>query len=141
MAELTQIEGALLAHVSEWGARDFEWGTTDCCQFVADWWHKVTDDDSVTLWRGTYDSLDGALNIIDAAGGLVALVSEVTGVKARSGKSAQAGDICLVRVHTDLGETVAMGIAASDGHIALRARAGVMIFQAVPSVVWPCPKR
>lgn len=63
--------------IEEWQDRPFEWGVTDCCQFVSACVEELTGEDFVSLVL--YENHDEAIEQIDAAGGLDLLVSSVLG--------------------------------------------------------------
>lgn len=77
----------------------FSWGHHDCCLFAADAVLAMTGTDPAKSLRGEYETLRGALRIIDANGGMelmcdrLALAADMHRVAINSAKR---GDIVLV---------------------------------------------
>lgn len=60
--------GRLARTVSDWSARPFEPGVTDCAMFAAACVEAVTDVDLAAEWRGRYETEDDGRSLIKAAG-------------------------------------------------------------------------
>lgn len=82
-------------------ARRWAWGECDCLIFLADWLERATGIDPAGEYRGGYDDERGARRVIQAAGGIFALVDRCA---ARAGLQdvlpslVCPGDIGLVQV-------------------------------------------
>ncbi len=90
---MTLREFLSLPHRFMWGGE----GGDDCLMFCASWVAEVTGVDPVAEFRGTYDSAEGAMAIIDRNGGMVALVDAVAkraGLKRTD--NPQTGDIGII---------------------------------------------
>jgi hypothetical protein len=53
----------------------FQWGRLDCCLWAATWVEQCCGWDPAADLRGTYESEAGALRIIEAEGGVVAMLN------------------------------------------------------------------
>jgi len=80
--------------VKERTAMPFIWGQNDCCLFVADAILAMTDCDPAAPVRG-YDSALGAHRLIEGAGGLRHLTSQLLGEPV-SPLMAAVGDVVLL---------------------------------------------
>jgi hypothetical protein len=74
----------------------FEWGSQDCCLWAADCVLAVSGVDYAAPFRGRYSTAAGALEMLLAAGGLVALADQV-GPRI-SALMASFGDIGIVQL-------------------------------------------
>ena len=75
--------------------REFKYGVTDCCLFVADYVHELTGVDHAAQWRGTYNTPEGAKSIIDENGGYESMFdAALPGCRVDAGNSV-TGDIVL----------------------------------------------
>jgi hypothetical protein len=83
----------------------FERGVHDCCLFAADWVLALTGVDYAAALRGTYADDESALAIIQAAGGIVPLVSRLVG-EPIAVSLAQRGDVVAIKE----GTTGAIGV-------------------------------
>lgn len=75
-------------------ARPFEWGTHDCCLWAASAVLALTGNDPGRQWRGAYATARGALDLLEAVGGLEG-AGELTGTPIAVALAA-VGDIGLV---------------------------------------------
>ena len=66
----------LIAYQEEVRFKPFAWGAWDCCQFTAEWVHRVTGSDPRGMFPA-YSSEAEAREVLAAAGGLLALVDKV----------------------------------------------------------------
>lgn len=69
--------------------RPMTWGQDDCSLLIADWWRANHGTDPAAHLRGTYSTEDEKAAIVDAAGGLVNLVSDIA---ARAGAQMSAAN-------------------------------------------------
>ena len=100
----------------------FEWGKYDCCLFAGNAVLSMTGTDHAKDFRGKYNSEEGAQELLEEKGGLVAYLDSVLTPKEIN--FAQRGDV--VMVTTDLGDT--LGIFWSMGTVWLHAPEGVKLF-------------
>lgn len=80
----------LAAYLSARRRMPFAWGTNDCAIFAADCVLDLTGTDPAARWRG-YETEEAAREIVDAAGGMRALVA----LTERPIAFAQRGDVVL----------------------------------------------
>ena len=66
----------LAAFLQETGQREFRYGETDCCLWVADWLVRNGHSDPAHDLRGTYGSAFGCGRVLKARGGLLAVFSD-----------------------------------------------------------------
>lgn len=66
----------LSAYLAEWRGRQWEWGVSDCCTFVADRVLEVTGIDLMVEYRGDYASEEDAEAFISEGGGLAQMLRE-----------------------------------------------------------------
>lgn len=78
--------------------REFEWGVCDCCLWAADLVKAAHGIDFSEPFRGTYRSERGALRIIRRYGGMMPMISEITGIKPVGPIFANVGDPVLATV-------------------------------------------
>lgn len=79
--------------------RPFVWGYHDCCLFAADAVHVMTGEDPAGSLRGEYDSLRGAMRLVDANGGMEVMCDRLAfsvGMVKILPNQAGRGDIVLV---------------------------------------------
>lgn len=100
----------------------FQWGSYDCCLYVADTIEAMTGFDPAEWFRGKYDSEEGAMALIEEKGGMVGYMDSL--FKSKSVEYAQRGDA--VVVETDNGPT--MGIMWSGGAVWMQSETGVKLF-------------
>lgn len=72
----------------------FQWGANDCCTFAADAVQAITGRDVRSAFP-IYDGALGAVRVIEKAGGLQQLATEVLGASV-SPRMAAVGDVVLV---------------------------------------------
>lgn len=84
----TSLDQVLAALVTQWQARPFAWGTTDCCQFAraAAW-----EVHGVVVESPAYDSERSARRVLDSLGGYAGLLLRA-GFHARPLTAAARGD-------------------------------------------------
>jgi hypothetical protein len=87
----------------------FQWGVHDCTLFAADSAMAMTGVDLAAAYRGTYEDIASAEQIIAAAGGFRELVEQNMGAGINP-KLAQRGDWVLVETITGPALAVCMGI-------------------------------
>lgn len=77
--------------------RPFEWGSFDCCLFVADAINLMTGRDIAADFRGRYRSKSGATRALKkyGKGSIKATFEHLLG-KAQTGIHFKRGDICLI---------------------------------------------
>lgn len=86
--------GRLAELVDSARARPFEWGSHDCCLWAANAVQAITGEDPAAAWRGSYSTARGALETLDALGGLEG-AGAMTGVPIEVPMAA-IGDVGLV---------------------------------------------
>lgn len=102
--------------------KPMQWGVDDCSLILADWWALNHGTDPAAFLRGTYANEDGKRQVVDAAGGLVALVGKVaTDAGAERTSAPREGDFGVVRV----GEVAYAAICAPGGFWAIRSPTGI----------------
>lgn len=106
--------------------RPFAWGVDDCALMVADWWRDRHGIDPAAALRGTYASADEKRAVVEAAGGLAALVGRLAeAAGAMPAGDPGRGDFGVIRV----GGHEAAGIMSSDRYWAVRAPDGVSFWR------------
>lgn len=79
--------------------RPMQWGVDDCSLILADWWVFCHGADPAAHLRGTYQTEEGKAGIVEAAGGLAALVSDVASHAGARRSAANAdGDFAVLRL-------------------------------------------
>jgi hypothetical protein len=87
----------LLEFLSAMARRPFVWGETDCCLVLAEWWRINHGSDPAAHLRGTYSTEDECWSVIDEAGGVLRVVSDIaTTVQAETTTDPQPGDFGVV---------------------------------------------
>lgn len=85
---------------------EFRWGGVkgdDCMTFAASWVEACTGIDPAAEFRGTYDTQEGAEELIAAHGGLVALAGrQLAAVGAKRVQNPQSGDVGIVRAQVGI---------------------------------------
>lgn len=99
----------------------FAWGESDCCLFVCDVFHALTEQDPGAPFRGRYDSaLGGARVVREFCGGgveeLAEKMSEVYGLLEVLPAFAQRGDIGLYR-DPNQGPTLGVNIGKTFAYL------------------------
>lgn len=84
---------ALSAVLLEWRAYSFDWGRTDCCQFVGAVCLAITGEDRRDLFAG-YDSEMGAARLLVTHGGMEGLLTYAFG-EPKPAVMARRGDCVL----------------------------------------------
>lgn len=121
--------------ISEWAARPFQWGVTDCVQFAAAWVRECTGQDYAAGYA--YSDEAGAALVIREAGGLSELVSRHLGDFKRSREGMVAGDIVL----SAFGQGPTVGVAVGPRAFLLRTERGLIPVQTDFAIgYWPCPQ-
>lgn len=64
----------LIAFLDRGEAREWIWGSWDCCLLTADWIQELTGIDGGAAWRGTYRSAFGAWEALRSGGGIIRVV-------------------------------------------------------------------
>lgn len=125
----------LPAFIADYGARPHEWSVVDCSIVLADWGLANGYPDVAAHLRGTYATAEGCRAVIEAAGGVLALV---TGCAATAGLDAIARP-----------EPGAVGVIGAAGNIyrqwgaifdgagwQVRLGSGFVAVKAAPIGVW-----
>lgn len=92
MQRLRDWQERLAACLAERSDREFGWGTHDCCMFAADCVDACTGTDPAADLRGTYADIAGALEVVQAQGGLPAIAAARLGEEIAPAL-AQVGDV------------------------------------------------
>lgn len=75
----------------------FDWGNTDCCLMLADWWMLNHGVDPAAHLRGSYGTEAECQQILDKAGGVLKLVSGLAhSVGARPAYDPRPGDFGVI---------------------------------------------
>ena len=120
---------AFLAHAA---ARPLEWGRSDCCLMVADWIAARSGVDPAPDLRAVYDDESGAMRVIEAEGGIVALFARrVTRAGLARTEAVRPGDVAVVAIGGT--DTLFGAIAARSGW-AIKTKRGLVISR-VPRLV------
>jgi len=69
----------LAAALDSYKTAEFQYGTLDCCLFVANLVQKLTGKDYAERWRGQYADESGAKRMIDEYGTLAGIASAAFG--------------------------------------------------------------
>lgn len=77
-----------------WRQGEFVWGQSDCLLSVGDYMHQAGYKDIPALFRGSYDTEDGAMAHIASHGGCEALI-DLTGAPRTD--NPQRGDVAIVQ--------------------------------------------
>jgi hypothetical protein len=84
------------------GAAPWRWGTLDCTLFVSGWVLACTGIDPAAAIRERYSDAEGARGVLDAHGGLLALVAPLMDAAGFSRTNApQSGDVGIVEAPVD----------------------------------------
>lgn len=132
MADLVK---PLTAFIIDDGLKQWRPGHVDCCMFLAAWAMWIGHPDPAQHLRDTYDSEDGFREIIEAAGGVVPVVS-----------------VCVARIGgTPVGEPElgSVGVVGSPAKLTkqwgaifdgrqwlVRTKAGIISLAATPLAIW-----
>lgn len=112
----------LRAFLLEYLDRPMAWGVDDCSLLLADWWRANHGADPAAHLRGTYSSESEKAAIVDAAGGLVALVAEIASAAgARSSAANEDGSFGVIA----LGDRVLVSGIRSGRFWAVRSETGI----------------
>lgn len=104
MTRITGWAQALSESISNWQNRQFNWATSDCCQFAAEVVLAISGIDYRDRFP-KYESRDEAEKILNELGGIEALASSVLGER-KHPSAAKRGDV----VACDFGDGLALGI-------------------------------
>ncbi len=90
--------------------KNFKWGEWDCCLFVVDYLEAITGKDYALLFRGKYDTKEGAYESLKKQGfaNIEELCDEYLEIKPL--KFAQRGDVVLF----EHGEDKCLGLCNGD---------------------------
>ena len=119
------------AYLRECQTRPFAWGEFDCCLFACDAIKLMTGIDPAENFRGRYNDVHSALEVIATHGGdleqLAATVAAQYGLEEVPVNFAQTGDIVVINnVETDMGKDRPMlGVMGSDGRPLIPIEAGL----------------
>lgn len=125
----------LTAAIDDAKTKPFAWGVHDCCMNAANLIQAITGVDPAASFRGTYSTESEAQAIIEAAGGLVALID---GIAAQNGwtkcrpLNARRGDL-VVCFQKDT-QTFALGVCTGRNAVFVSPFVG-MIFQPIENCV------
>lgn len=97
MVRLPDWPMRLSAYLKDTRDAPFMWGSNDCVMFAAKGLEAVTGINMYAEYEGYTDEA-GAKEIIDSAGGIDKLVSKHLGPGHRNYKTAQRGDLCLMKM-------------------------------------------
>ena len=111
----------------------FEWGSNDCCLFVADGVRAITGHDPAADVRGKYRTERGALRMIQRFGGLQAIGAARFGAEIAPA-FAQAGDVGLLTID----DRQSLALCAGDGWIGAGAQGLVRAPLAAATMAWRC---
>ena len=119
--------------------RPFQWGVCDCCLFVADWIAWRDKIDPAAHLRGTYSTEREMRRLLQAAGGIVAVVEDCAGrAQLVERKSApDVGDVGLVQVAIRIwrGRAVSVPVGAiclGQGRWSIKTRERGLMVQPFP---------
>lgn len=98
------------------------WGQDDCSLLIADWWRSNHGVDPAAHLRGTYSTEEGKAAIVEAAGGIIDLVTGIaSGVGARQSAANEDGSFGVVAV----GERTVVGGIRAGRFWAVRSATGI----------------
>lgn len=90
------------AYLETAGAAPWRWGTLDCTLFASDWVLARTGIDPAAPIRGRYSDAEGARGLLDAHGGLLALVAPLMDVAGfPRTDDPQTGDVGIITAPVD----------------------------------------
>lgn len=110
--------------LKEWRQTSFEWGQRDCLLSVADYASGRGVFDVHSWFRGSYTDRAGAEAILDAHGGIAALI-DLSGLLRIDPATIQRGDVVVIDPRDGIERHGMAGICTGPG-IALRAERSVM---------------
>ena len=100
---------SLLAdEIERWRAYQFQWGTTDCCQFAGAAQYRITGVDRRSIF-GCYESEFGAARILAEYGGMQGLLTAAWG-EPKSVAMAGRGDVVMCEFGQGLQPAVVIGV-------------------------------
>lgn len=117
---------------------EIRWGERDCLLFCADAVRAMLDYDPAASLRGTYTTEDGAMDVVDHAGGMAALITLQLQTNPYDNPNfAKRGDIVLVE--TDVEPWFGAGGVIWENHVwALIPERGVHRLPRLPVIAaWP----
>ena len=85
------IANKFLSSLNTWDKNDFQYGSTDCCQFASHVVKEITGEDHAAKFE--YGSEEEAQRIIEEHNGLVGLISSLLGEPSKADKD---GDVCVL---------------------------------------------
>lgn len=85
------IANKFLSSLNTWDKNDFQYGSTDCCQFASHVVKEITGEDHAAKFE--YGSEEEAQQIIEQHNGLVGLISSLLGEPSKAEKD---GDVCVL---------------------------------------------
>lgn len=127
----TDLEGFLAAHA----ARPWAWGINDCSLILADWAIANGHPDAAAHLRGTYASKDECRAVVEAAGGLVALVGDcVARIDLRPIDRPEVGAIGVIGSRSDMHRQFGSIFDGIDWQ--WRTASGFVGMKAAPLAIW-----
>lgn len=85
-------------YLGEVAKRRFEYGSLDCCTFIADWLMECGVPDVMSDRRGSYSTRDQFRAAMRMEGGIVkSCRARLSAVGLRETAAVKCGDVCLVR--------------------------------------------
>lgn len=136
---LTDRRAALAGYLQEVAATSFVWGLVDCLMQPADWALSLTGTDPAAPWRGTYADEAGARDILEAAGGLVALMASALEPRGWIRVEDPApGDIGALEMPTVDGPQLVGGVK-TERFWSVRGRTGLGLVSARCLAAWTWP--
>lgn len=112
-------ERRMLAAVAATGP--FVWGDADCCRFASRVVQAMTDEDPARIHAGEGIDAIGAQTLVDAAGGMFALLSRALGPSIEVNRASR-GDVMLLSL---IGGRETAGICLGD-RVACQGSDGVV---------------
>lgn len=117
------------------GRRSFAWGQHDCCTFPADWALLRLGQDPMVHLRGTYSTEEEARAIVEEAGDLVALWSDVlSGLDISEASDPREGDVGVITVLGEAGP-IANGSIFTGRRWAFLAPRGLFVSSIGPAEI------
>ncbi len=108
MTRVTGWPTLLVDHFKSWSEVQFEWGKTDCCQFVRSTAEVLTGRDFGSIFP-TYESEFGAARVLAEYGGMQALLTAAFG-EPKTVAFAQRGDVVMCDFGRGLQPSICDGI-------------------------------
>jgi len=112
-------------------------GTDDCTTHPADWAATWGGGDPMAAWRGRYSTDEGALHLVEAAGGLVALFDQgLRSIGATVVDSPDIGDVGVIHALGEDRDLVEVGAIFTGPRWSFRSAHGLIFASAEPLKVW-----